>query len=296
VPVYLGEGGFVELKRSSMDKALSATLVPSDVNVSRKRFSVEQDLGSLITGDRLAISTKDGSNLRLVSGHNYSDGAWYINIDPVGGIRLFDNFGAAIDGKKSEALTLIDPTDPVLGSNQEITMQVKNTQYRPLARVREFEFTTSREQVRVDSLGEQFKRSYEAGLIAGQGSMTCLWESRYAIDDYETRLPIKPEFSFYLSSLILRLQQGSDFLGRFFLNFDSYTSIRNVWYECEAQITNCSMRVEPSQAIETRIEFVASGDFSLKLGSLPSYLLQEGSDYLLIDPDGSKLYLEDEAD
>ena len=56
------------------------------------------------------------------------------------------------------------------------------------------------------------------------------------------------------------------------------------------------MRVEPSQIIETRIEFVASGDFSLKLGAIPSYLLQESTDYLLIDPDGSKLSLEDEAD
>tara|TARA_B100000579_G_scaffold326828_1_gene276741 strand:+ start:1461 stop:2336 length:876 start_codon:yes stop_codon:yes gene_type:complete len=291
VPVYLGEGGFVELKRSSMDKALHTSLTPSDVNVSRKRFSVEQDLGSLITGDRLTIATKDGSTLELVSGHNYSDGVWYINIDPVGGIRLFDTFGAAIDGKKEEALTLVTPS-----ATKEITMQVKNTEYRPLARVREFEFTTNREQVRVESLGEQFKRSYEAGLISGQGSMTCLWESRYAIDDYETRLTVKPEFSFYLASLILRLQQGSDFLGRFFLNLDSATSIRNVWYECEAQITNCSMRVEPSQIIETRVEFVASGDFSLKLGAIPTYLLQESTDYLLIDPDGSKLSLEDEAD
>ena len=291
MPVYLGEGGFVELKRSSMDKALHTSLVPSDVNVSRKRFSVEQDLGSLITGDRLTIATKDGSTLELVSGHNFKDGAWYINIDPVGGIRLFDNFGAAIDGRKEEALTLVTPS-----ATKEITIQVKNTEYRPLARVREFEFTTSREQVRVESLGEQFKRSYEAGLIAGQGSMTCLWESRYAIDDYETRLPVKPEFSFYLASLVLRLQQGSEFLGRFFLNLDSATSIRNVWYECEAQVTNCSMSVVPSQLIETRIEFVASGDFSLKLGAIPTYLLQESTDYLLIDPDGSKLSLEDEAD
>ena len=291
MPVYLGEGGFVELKRSSMDKALYTSLVPSDVNVNRKRFSVDQDLGSLITGDRLRISTNDGSSLELVSGHNYADGAWYINIDPVGGIRLFDTFGAAIEGKKEEALVLVAPS-----ATKEIVFQVKNTEYRPLARVREFEFTTSREQVRVDSLGEQFKRSYEAGLIAGQGSMTCLWESRYALNDYETRLPVKPEFSFYLASLVLRLQQGSEFLGRFFLNLESSTSIRNVWYECEAQITNCSMSVVPSQLIETRIEFVASGDFSLKLGAIPSYLLQESTDYLLIDPDGGKIYLEDEAD
>ena len=291
MPVYLGEGGFVELKRSSMDKALYTSLVPSDVNVNRKRFSVDQDLGSLITGDRLRISTNDGSSLELVSGHNYADGAWYINIDPVGGIRLFDTFGAAIEGKKEEALVLVAPS-----AAKEIVFQVKNTEYRPLARVREFEFTTSREQVRVDSLGEQFKRSYEAGLIAGQGSMTCLWESRYALNDYETRLPVKPEFSFYLASLVLRLQQGSEFLGRFFLNLESNTSIRNVWYECEAQITNCSMSVVPSQLIETRIEFVASGDFSLKLGAIPSYLLQESTDYLLIDPDGGKIYLEDEAD
>ena len=274
-----------------MDKALHTSLVPSDVNVSRNRFSVEQDLGSLITGDRLTIATKDGSTLELVSGHNHSDGAWYINIDPVGGIRLFDSFGAAIDGKKSESLTLVTPSVA-----KEITIQVKNTEYRPLARVREFEFTTSRDQVRVESLGEQFKKSYEAGLIAGQGSMTCLWESRYAIDDYETRLAVKPEFSFYLASLIIRLQQGSEFLGRFYLNYEGSNSVRNVWYECEAQLTNCSMSVVPSQLIETRIEFVASGAFSLKVGAVPSYLLQEDTAFILTDPDGSKIFLEDEAD
>ena len=55
MPVYLGSGGFIELKRTSMDASLNVTLAVSDVNTSRKRFSVDHKLGQIITGDKLDI-------------------------------------------------------------------------------------------------------------------------------------------------------------------------------------------------------------------------------------------------
>lgn len=290
MPVYLGESGFVELQRSSMSRATATSINVSDVNVSRKRFSADKVSGDILTGDKIAISRTDGNNLELVSGHNYPDGTWFVNIDPVGGMRLYATFGQAISGDFSDALTLVTPS-----ATQDVSIQVRNPDHRPLARVKEFEFTTSREQVNVDSLGEEFKRNFESGLISGQGSMTCLWEHQYSLQDYETRLPIRPEFSSYLASLILRLQQGAEFFGRFFIYKESNQSIANTWYECEAQVTNCSVMVPSTGVVDTRIEFVASGPFQLKTGSIPAYLLQENTDFILQDPTGSKIFLEDDA-
>ena len=44
MPVYLGTGGFIELERTSMESSLNVTLTVSDVNTSRKRFSVDHKL------------------------------------------------------------------------------------------------------------------------------------------------------------------------------------------------------------------------------------------------------------
>ena len=71
MPPYLGSGGFIEFKRTSMEHSLNGTLVPSDVNATRKRFSLTGVKGNIITGDKVDIERTDGSsNLELVSGHN----------------------------------------------------------------------------------------------------------------------------------------------------------------------------------------------------------------------------------
>ena len=70
MPVVLGQKGFIELQRTSLQYALTTTLDTSDVNTSRKRFSVDFASGSIITGDKLEISTKDGS-LTFVNKTNF---------------------------------------------------------------------------------------------------------------------------------------------------------------------------------------------------------------------------------
>ena len=87
--VYFGQSGEIALKRDALQSALQTKLDPFDVNTSTKRFSVDHSSGSLLSGDEVEISTIDPDvNLELVSGHNYPDGKWFINVDPVGGIRL----------------------------------------------------------------------------------------------------------------------------------------------------------------------------------------------------------------
>ena len=288
MPTYLGSGGFIEFKRSSMEQSLNGSLAPSDINTGRKRFSLTGVKGNIITGDKVEISRTDGSsNLQLVSGHNYRDGSWFVHVDDIGGMKLYTSFALAVGGTTSSALALVTPTE-----NQEISIKARNIAYRPLARIEEYEFTTSRDQIEISQLGDSFKRQFENGLIAGQGSMTCFWEHRYVASDpdYSTG----QEFSSYLARLILRVKQGADFLGRFFLYRESAGSANNAWYECEAQITNCSISIPNVGIVKTQIDFITNGEFNLQVGTTPSYLLQESTDFILQE-DGSKIFLEDDA-
>ena len=108
--VYFGSTGFIELKRDSLNSAIETKLDPEDVNTNVKRFSVNKVLGSLITGDQIEIETVDGSNLELVSGHNFPDVRRYIHIDDVGGIRLYNTFATALAGEVTDAITLTAPS------------------------------------------------------------------------------------------------------------------------------------------------------------------------------------------
>jgi len=274
--VYFGQSGEIALKRDALQSALQTKLDPFDVNTSTKRFSVDHSSGSLLTGDEVEIETVDGSNLELVNGHNYPDGKWFINVDPVGGLRLFDSFAKAIEGLTSNALALVAPS-----TAKDITIKTRNERYRHVANVRDFEMTTSREQVDLTNLGDEFRNQYEAGLISGQGSMTCIWEHRYYDSDRENEYGAESEFAFYLAQLIVRTQQGSDFDGLFYLYRDSNNKKNSVYYEANCIITNVAVSVNAAEVIDTRIEFVTNGVIRLKTGDTAGYILQEDSDKVL---------------
>ena len=286
--VYLGNSGYVELKRDALGEALQTHLDPSDVNVDRKRFSVDFASGSLLTGDQIEISTVDGSMLELVAGHNFPDGRWYIHKDAAGGLRLYSSFEKALNGAQDEALDLVTPSVTKL-----ITIHTRNTKFRCLARIKEFEITTTRETVDTTVLGAEFRQQYEAGLISGQGAMNAFWEHSYARCDPDYKVSA-PEFSVYLAQLVVRIQQGADFLGRFFIYHDMDGSDgydHSVWYEADCIVTNVAVSVVPTMTIDTRIEFVTSGPITLRMGRPPAYLLQENGERLLQE-DGSRIFLE----
>ena len=280
--VYFGQSGEVALKRDSLQSTLATKLDPSDVNTSRKRFSVDHSSGSLLTGDRVDIATADKSPLKLVSGHTnsageyYEDGSWYINVDPVGGLRLYDTFASAIEGLQSTALALVVPD-----ASKDILIKTRNENFRHVANVRDFEMTTSREQVDLTNLGDEFRNQYEAGIISGQGSMSCIWEHSYETGNRKTEYGTDSEFPFYLAQLIVRTQQGSDFDGLFYIYRDTNNAKNNVYYEANCVITNVAVTVSAAEVIETRIEFVTNGAVKLKTGDTPGYLLQENSDKIL---------------
>ena len=284
--VYFGQSGQIALKRDALNSAIRTKLDPYDVNTSSKRFSIDHSTGSLITGDEVVIETADGSTLELVDGHSYPDGKWFINIDPVGGIRLFDTFAKAIEGLQANAITLVAPS-----SAKDVLVTTKNDNFRHLAKVRDFEMTTSREQVDLTNLGDEFRNQYEAGLISGQGSMNCIWEHSYESEDRANNYGADPEFPFYLAQLVVRTQQGSDFDGVFYIYRDNNNAKNNVYYEANCIITNVAVTVSASEIIETRIEFITNGAIALKIGDTPGVLLQEDTDRILQEND-SRIMLE----
>ena len=282
--IYFGQNGDIEIKRDSLNSTLSTQLDPNDVNVSLKRFSVKKAAGSLITGDYIDVATVDGSNLELVSGHNYPDGSWYVHVDALGGLRLYSTFAASIAGGAETAVALAVP-----GSLKNITISTRNSRFRHVASIQEFEITTSREQVDLTQLGDQFKQQYEAGLISGQGTIQCLWEHSQSLADYSDTN--NREFPFYLSQLIVRLEQGADFLGRFFIYKDNSNTGNTVWYEADCIVTSVVVSVPATEQITSRIDFVTSGEIRLNTGATPSYLLQENS-FKILQENNSPILLE----
>jgi hypothetical protein len=279
--IYLGDSGSVEIRRTALNTPLSSLLDDADVNVARKRFSFDFDSTALITGDHIEIRTEDGSDLQLVAGHAFPDWRGYINVDQAGGIRLFSSFTDAINGDFDAALDLIAPT-----ASQPILVSTRNSQYRFLARVSTYQFTTSRESLDLTGLGEEHRRQYASGLISGQGSLTCFWDYERKLCEFDTDDQL--ELSQYLAELVLRAQQGSSFAARLNLLLDGSNS---VWWDCPICIvTNVAMALEPTQTIQTNIEFVTSGPLNLRVGTPPGYLLQESSDQILLESgDGLEL-------
>ena len=274
--VYFGQAGEIALKRDALQSALQTKLDPFDVNTSTRRFSVDHSSGSLITGDEVEIETVDGSTLELLSGHSYPDLKKFINVDPVGGIRLFNTFALAIEGLQANALTLVTPS-----AAKNILIRTRNEKFRHVANVKDFEMTTTREQVDLTNLGDEFRNQYEAGLISGQGSMTCIWEHRYYDSDRYNEYGSESEFPFYLAQLIVRSQQGSDFDGLFYIYKNPNRVKDNVFYEANCIITNIAVTVSAAEVVETRIEFITNGVIRLKTGDTPGFLLQENADKIL---------------
>jgi hypothetical protein len=275
--IYFGQNGEITISRDSASGGFDTDLDPADVNTTKKRFSVDHSLGSLISGDRVEISTVDKSTLELVSSHSHPDGTWFVHIDRADGIRLFNTFEKAVKGLLTDALTLVAPS-----ATQEINIKTKNNRYRHVANIKEFEITTNRDQVDTTTLGKEFRDQYESGLISGQGSMTCLWEHFY--DNAELKYGdagTYPELPVYLAQLMIRLQQGADFDGRFHVYKNSSDNTQNVYYQSKCIVTNAALSVSATNEIETRIEFVTSGEIQLLMGAFDSFLLGDGGTKLL---------------
>lgn len=271
--IYLGESGSVELRRDSLNAPLVVSISPDDVNETKRRFSFDSALGTIITGDQLEIAAVTGSTLTFISTASSNTWEGFVHVDSVGGLKLYTSFQDAIAGEASNAIVLITPT-----GTEDVTVSTTGNSFRCLAQVQNFELTDSRETVDITSIGEEFRRNYANGLISGQGSMACFWE--YESSQCDSEYGTNVEFPHYLAQLVIRLRQGADFIGRFFIHTDENTA---VWQEATCIVTNVALTVTPAALIQTNIQFVTTGEIRLLVGTPPAFLLQENAFEILAE-------------
>ena len=295
--VYLGTLGRIKLKRKSDQGALESIVNSSDVNTVRKRFSFDFDQGYLITGDQIEITSTDGSTLDWVNQSGWSDGIkrsngkWFVNVDELGGIRLYSSFANAVNGGSANAITLDTITNAI-----PIRVVIANTQRRILGAITSYELSTQREAVDVTALSDQF-RSQWSSLMSGSGRISCQWDYKDCCGggEYETAQ--------YLLQLALRTEVGSEFNAQLFLKTEDYNpsgvagqADDQIWYEINGVITGSALQFAPGTIVEMTAEFITTGPIRLMVKTIPdNKVLQESGGVVLLDQDATASLLQ-EAD
>ena len=294
--VLLGCNGSIELRRSSQDEAFDGTVKPSDVNVSKGRFSFDFPDGMLMTGDQVEIATADGSTLAFVdpSGWNipgtYPDGIWYVHLDEVGGIKLYNRFDDALAGEATGRVAL-----KAITSDIDIEVKVINNFDRMVGQITDFELNTSRDAVDVSELGDEFRQQH-ATMISGSGTITCFFDyERRLCDGLSGAAAGQVEMPIYMNQLLLRTQLGSGFWAKVILvgrgekpggraeDFDD-----EIWYEFDGLVTNVGMGFEPTQPIRSTIQFVTTGAIKLRARTESNYVVKEDDlDRILLEENQS---------
>ena len=291
--VFLGSSGYVQLRRSTPPRTFTSLVDSGDVNATKNRFSFDFPSGMLLTGDRLNIKSTTGVVLAFIAangwsgGSQLSDGQWYINVDELGGIRLYDTFSNALNGTATGEVSLAAITS-------SIPVEVKSVegQYQILGLVKSYELNNDREVVDVTSLSDEFRQN-ESSLISGNGQISC----EFHYQESASGLAGSSEVTSYLHQLLLRQKLGAEFDARLFIvapgkNFDSSTD--SLWFEFKGVITSAAISLGTGEITLSNFGFVTTGEIEMKVGkgSL-GYVLQEDASRLLLEQDATaKLELE----
>jgi len=272
--VFLGIHGSVELRRTSSDIAITGVVKIADVSAAKDRFSFEFGDQTFFTGDRISITSINGSTLDFIEASGWYDatqqssGSWYVNVDAMGGLKLYSNHVNAIVGGATGLVSLTT-------ANRDIPISVKIAQShsRIIGNVTQYELNNSREAVDVTVLSDEF-RQQASELITGSGTLSCLFDHTALAGGNSDE-----EASSYFHHLILRQQFGSQFFGKFYVvppgMLPGNNSYDSIWFEFEALITNSGLVFDSSTAIESKIDFVTTGEIKYKIGAVAPVLLQE---------------------
>ena len=259
--VYLGNAGNIILTRDSED-IIDGTIDPVSVNIDKDMFSFSFKQGALITGDYIEISNKaTASNLTFITaagwatGTQQAKGSWFISVDQLGGIRLYDTYQNAVAGLSTGRVGLAVPAASI-----SITCKIINAVPRILANIIQFELSTDREAVDTSSLGDEFRNQYST-LITGSGSIDCQFDYATVGDT---------EIAVYLHNLLLRQQFGSNFKANLYILTEGQAqgvnaSNDSVWYEIQGVMTNAAIRCTAGDIIESRFTFVTTGEIKLRV-------------------------------
>jgi hypothetical protein len=267
---FVGHTGAIKLQRSG-EASIRATVSPDDINTVLNRFSFEGSEDNLITGDLVEISTNDPRGIAFVSGVT-EDYRAYINVNSMGGIRLFESFEDAVNNERANEVPLLAfAGDPIL-----VDLEIKDTRHNTLGSVVSFDINTDRAAIDTTSLSDAFRQQYSAGLLSGNGSIECLFS-------YETVTP--QETPLFLLQVINRLDVGSTFKALLSLSSVEQTPsfVEEVYYDIEAVVTRAGVTVSADALVSCSIDFVTTGEFKLRVGVPPEYILKEDDDAIYLE-------------
>jgi hypothetical protein len=272
---FLGQHGKIKLSRKAAE-SFSSSVLPADINTTLNRFGFDGSLDNLITGDLINISTTDSRGLDFLPSSTWPDGGGatldqvvaYINVNAIGGIRLFATFTDAINNNRAAEYPLEVFTGPAIPLDVKISKSVE----RVLGDVTGYSFNTDREALDITTMSDRFKRMYSAGLISGAGSIDCLFSANNSG---------VTENSLLMLQLINRTDIGSAFTCYLQITDSAvYTTTQDIYYEFEAVITRTGIEVRTDQVISCAIDFATTGEIRLLIGEPSGYLLKEDTDRL----------------
>ena len=276
---FVGYTGAIKLRRGG-ESTFIASISPNDVNTLLNRFSFDGSDDNLITGDLLEISTEDPRGLLFlpsafwdVPGLEVADDARaYANINAAGGIRLFPTFNDAVNNERANEYSLTQFS----GESLEVTIGIKDTKYNTLGSVTSFEINTDRAAMETTSLSDQFKQQYSAGLLSGNGSIECMFS-------YESMA--NQEVPLFLLQVINRLGVGSEFGALLSISSveESASFREEVYYDIQAVVTRAGVTVAADALVSCSIDFVTTGEFKLRVGVPPEYILKEDNDAIYLE-------------
>jgi hypothetical protein len=270
--VFLGQYGKIKLRRSAQG-TFASSISPDDVNTTLNRLGFDGSLENLLTGDRIDITTQDARGLVCFPLATWPEAAdiektvsLYVNVNQAGGLRFFRSFSDAVNNKRASELALAS----FAGAPLAIDVTVRDADFNLLGNVTSYEINTDREAIDTTVLADKFKQQYTAGLISGNGTISCMFD--YKSTGIE-------ETPLLMLQLIQRVELGSAFDCALFLtDQESDSTLQSVYYEISALVTSAGVTVNTDSVIECTINFVSAGEIRLLVGKPSGYVLQE-NDY-----------------
>ena len=300
---YLGTYGNIRLRRGADGDAgnFNAAISPDDINTTLNRLGVDQSIDNLITGDRVVFTTTDNRRLDFISDTGFGELEFlqteasdqlitqsgdslfkngltadnftaYVNVNAVGGLRLYPEFADAINNERTTEIAL----DPFTGGPINTNLAVRDTQFNILGNVIRYEFNTSRDAIDATALSDKYKQQFNAGLLSGSGRIECAF-------DYTTTASTEPPV--VMLQTIQRLDAGCAFdLALYLTDKEVVPTVDNVFYLTTAVTTSTGISVEAGGLVNCTVDFVTTGQIRLVIGRPVDYILRENNGQTAAEP------------
>ena len=299
---YLGNHGNIRLRRGSGGQigTFSSSVSPDDVNTALNRLGVEGSLDNLVTGDRVTFSTADNRRLDFIPDNNFgtldflvtqsddqivtqsNDSFFnngltptsftkYVNLNAMGGLRLFNNFADSINNNRSAEIVL----DPFTNEDIELNLEVLDTRLNVVGNVLRYEFNTARDAIDATTLSDKYKRQFDAGLLSGSGRIECAFDYTVGAAD---------EAPIIMLQTIQRLDAGCAFdLALYLTDKEIVPTVENIFYLVSAVTTTTGISVEAGGIVSCTIDFVTTGEIRLVIGRPDAYILKADDSRVILD-------------